>query len=303
MARGDDTSGRDTVDDERTTGPGSAAALTAEQRASFAERGWLRLCEAFPRAAALQLQERLWDELREVHGIVRERRETFHQPRATLRCAKRDPLQHVIASEVLLGAIGELLDALPWRVPSNWGIVLTTFPDRTSAAWDVPASGWHYDFDLLENAPAPRGLQVFTFLGSVVARGGGTLVVEGSHRLAARFVESLSADDRTLDHQTLRRRFLRHDPWLRALTGREPATGDRVAQLMGSRHVRDGSALRVVELTGEPGDAILCHPLLLHVASRNAAEQPRFMRSQRICCERSPSGPAQVDRAALRTRR
>lgn len=289
MARRDETSGRDAIDDARIASRASSTALTAEQRASFAERGWLRLREAFPHATALQLQERMWDELREVHGIERERRETFHQPRATLRGAKRDPLQHAIASASLFGAIGELLDA-PWRVPSSWGIVLITFPDRTSAAWDVPTNGWHYDFDLLENASAPCGLQVFTFLGSVVARGGGTLVVEGSHRLAARFAASLSTDDRTLDHQTLRRRFLRHDPWLRVLTGREPATGDRVAQLMDSCEVRDGIALRVVELTGEPGDAILCHPLLLHVASRNVAEEPRFMRSQRICCERPPGG-------------
>lgn len=266
--------------------------LTAEQRASFAERGWLRLREAFPRAEALEMQDRMWAELHSVHGIVRGQPETWHQPRTTLRGAKRDPLQRAIASERLLAAIGALLGATPWRVPSNWGIVLITFPDRTAGAWTVPTNGWHYDFDLLENATAPRGLQVFAFLGSVVAHGGGTLVVEGSHRLLAGFAAALSAPDRTCDHPTLRRRFLRHDAWLRALTGRGPQPEDRVAYFCDAARVSGGVPLRVAELTGEPGDAILCHPLLLHVASRNLAQAPRFMRSQRICGD-EPEGEAE----------
>lgn len=40
----------------------------------------------------------------------------------------------------------------------------------------------------------------------------------------------------------------------------------------------DGVPLRVVEATGEPGDAIFCHPSILHAASYNRAEVPRFMR-------------------------
>lgn len=265
----------------------TCSSLDAAQRASFAERGWLRLRAALSRADALRMQARMWDELRAVHGIARERRETWYQPRATLRAAKRDPLQQAIASAALLGAIDTLLGAHRWRVPSSWGIVLVTFPDRSGDAWTVPTSGWHYDFDLLDNATALRGLQVFAFLGRVVEHGGATLVVEGSHLLATRFVASLSPEDRACDHQTLRRRFLRHDPWLRALTGRAAAPADRVACLLGASSSESGLALRVVELTGEPGDVIVCHPLLLHVASRNVAAEPRFMRSKRICCEPS----------------
>lgn len=55
--------------------------LSAEERASFAERGWLRLHAAFPRDAALEMQRRTWAELHAVHGIVRERPETWLQPR------------------------------------------------------------------------------------------------------------------------------------------------------------------------------------------------------------------------------
>ena len=268
----------------------ASAPLSEEQHAAFADRGWVRLREAFPRLAALRMQERMWAELRDVVGIEQDRRDTWHQPRASLRGAKRDPLQREIASDVLLAAIDALVRPMAWRTPSNWGVVLITFPDRSTAEWTVPTSGWHYDFDLLESATAPRGLQVFTFCSSVGPRGGGTLVVEGSHRLLGRFATSLSDDERGLDHQTLRRRLLRHDPWLRALTGRGPQPADRVTHFLGAPHDAGGIPLRVVELTGEPGDAILCHPLLLHVAARNVAREPRFMRSQRICAAEPERG-------------
>jgi ectoine hydroxylase-related dioxygenase (phytanoyl-CoA dioxygenase family) len=125
-----------------------------------------------------------------------------------------------------------------------------------------------------------KGLLVFTFFSDVGPRGGGTLIVEGSHRLLQRFGEDLSPVEQRGDHREVRRRFLRHDPWLRMLTRAEPH--DRIEHFMrGPREVR-GIPVRVAELTGRPGDAIFCHPLMLHVAAPNRSDTPRFMRSQRI---------------------
>jgi hypothetical protein len=294
---------RSAAEQEATRAARATTALTAEERASFTERGWLRLRAAFPRDAALEMQRRMWSELHAVHGIVRARPETWFQPRAALRDAKRDPLQHAIASDRVLAAVGDLLVAVPWSPPRNWGIVLITFPDRASHAWTLPAAGWHYDFDLLENASEMRGLQVFAFAGDVAPRGGGTLVVEGSHRVLQRFVAALSADERRADHQTLRRRALRHDPWLRMLIGRDPQPPSRVDFFLADTGDSRGIPLRVVELTGEPGDVILCHPLLLHAAARNVARVPRFMRSQRICAGAAVERATIVDAAPLRSTR
>jgi len=36
--------------------------------------------------------------------------------------------------------------------------------------------------------------------------------------------------------------------------------------------------LRVVELTGEPGDMVFCHPLMVHCKAPNRGTRPRFMR-------------------------
>lgn len=38
----------------------------------------------------------------------------------------------------------------------------------------------------------------------------------------------------------------------------------------------DGAELRVVEMTGEPGDVFLAHPLILHAPATNCTTVPRM---------------------------
>jgi len=264
-----------------TTEAPTDAHLTEEQIARFWRDGYVRLPAAFPREVATQIQDRMWEELREDFNIDRHERSTWWQPMQSLHRAKRDPLQNALATDRLIGAIGTLLGPVRWQVPSNWGLVLVTFPG--SGAWTLPAAGWHFDFELDRNATSLGGLFVFTFFSKVEARGGGTLIVEGSHRLLRAFHAELSPAERQTPHRLLRKRFLRFDPWIEALTGKGPVPEDRTAYFMQETREVRGAPVRVVELTGEPGDAVLCHPLMLHVAAPNRRESPRFMRSQRIC--------------------
>ena len=55
-------------------------------------------------------------------------------------------------------------------------------------------------------------------------------------------------------------------------------TADRTAAFMDGETIVEGVPLRVVELTGEPGDMVFCHPLMVHCAAPNRGTQPRFMR-------------------------
>src|SRR5262245_38199211 len=193
--------------DEEPQGADRDALLSPEQMRAFEAHGHLRLEHAFSPDIALQLQERMWAELSEDFGIGRDDPGTWCQPRRTLRGAKWDPLQRAIATKPLVGAIDALLGRGRWHLPSNWGVVLVTFPDA-QGEWTLPSSGCPYDFVLHQNVTSMTGLLVFTFFSEVGPHGGGTLIVEGSHRLLRRFSEELSPREQRGDHREIRRRFL-----------------------------------------------------------------------------------------------
>jgi hypothetical protein len=182
-------------------------------------------------------------------------------------------------TERLLGACDELLDVGHWDARHSWGRVLITFPARAPGAWTVPEQVWHWDCALQDNVGAVQRLVVFTFFSYVEGHGGGTLLVEGSHRLLRCFYQELDLEARTLGHRKLRKRFLGWDPWLKRLSGKlEMPPHERNDFFMGESHDVRGVSVRVVELTGRPGDAVICHPLIVHASSPNHADWPRFMR-------------------------
>ena len=109
-------------------------------------------------------------------------------------------------------------------------------------------------------------------------RGGGTLILSGSPGLLIEQERRLTARERHGSITALRDRFHRSHPWLLALTGQAPSPADRIAAFMDRETLVDGVPLRVVELTGEPGDMVFCHPVMVHCAAQNRGARPRFMR-------------------------
>ena len=72
------------------------------------------------------------------------------------------------------------------------------------------------------------------------------------------------------------RRLLQKQPYVRDL--RSPGDdGERIKRFMRGVEDADGIPLQVVEATGDAGDVILVHPLVMHVAAPNTAAEPRFM--------------------------
>jgi ectoine hydroxylase-related dioxygenase (phytanoyl-CoA dioxygenase family) len=57
---------------------------------------------------------------------------------------------------------------------------------------------------------------------------------------------------------------------------------DRIEAFMRTSTVVDGIEVRVVEMTGEPGDVFLTHPLLLHAGSKNTGVVPRIALSSTV---------------------
>ena len=252
------------------------ATLTPADIERFERDGYVVIRQAFPRADALAMEERWWSELADIHGIRRDDRSTWHQIPGNLKAAKRDPAQAAILTGTVRGVCDDLLGAGTWSRPREWGVTLTTFPEPGS--WEPPTRLWHWDNPCEPHLDRPRGLFVASFIGPVAPRGGGTLIISGSPRLLIKQERRIPADQRRgLDSKT-RERFYRLHPWLMALTGQAPSPADRTAAFMASETVVDGVPLRVVELTGEPGDMVFCHPAMVHCRAPNHGTYPRFMR-------------------------
>jgi ectoine hydroxylase-related dioxygenase (phytanoyl-CoA dioxygenase family) len=143
----------------------------------------------------------------------------------------------------------------------------------------VPHDAWHIDFPATSPMPA---LRAFAFLSDVAPGGGGTVVVTGSHRLVGDLPDTRSV--------TVRARLGERSDWFRALW-RKHADGDRVARFMDAGAIVDGVEVRVVVLTGRPGDVVLWHPALLHGIAPNCADRPRFMLTHTVW--RGPAAPGQ----------
>jgi ectoine hydroxylase-related dioxygenase (phytanoyl-CoA dioxygenase family) len=114
---------------------------------------------------------------------------------------------------------------------------------------------------------------VFAFLDTVESRGGGTLVVAGSHRLLN--------EGRFLRVKDLRDLLCRETFFRELCSEASSGLGDR-ARLLGQVGAVGDVTLEVLELTGSPGDAYFTDLRALHTAAPNAASYPRIMATDRF---------------------
>lgn len=267
--------------------------LSTAQRTAFDDDGYVVVRGAFASEDASAMQDEWWAELAEMHGILRDDRSTWRPVLGDLKRPKLSALEGRILTPRVQGAIDDLLGAGAWKPPGDWGRALVTFPQ--SGPWDVPTGLWHWDTVAEWHHDALKALFVVSFVGAVAPRSGGTLILAGSPRLLRRHAAELTPAQRLADHATRRELFSRSRPWLKALTGKAPSPPDRIAAFMTEGAEIDGIPLRVVELTGEPGDMVLCHPAIVHSVAPNCGSQPRFMRiRQQILSEVGPRSLARA---------
>ena len=250
--------------------------LTSSDIHRFERDGYVVVRQAFSPADALAMERRWWSELEGTHGVRADDRSSWRQIPGDLKAAKRDPIQARILTERVRGVFDDLLGEDSWSPPRDWGRPLVTFPGPD--AWEVPTRHWHWDNPCDLHLDHPRGLFVVSFIGLVTPRGGGTVILSGSPRLLIQQERQIPASQRRGSIAVLRERFRRSDPWLMALTGHAPSPADRIAAFMGAETLVEGIPLRVVELTGEPGDMVFCHPVMVHCVAPNRGVRPRFMR-------------------------
>ena len=183
----------------------------------------------------------------------------------------KEELSTLITRE-LLAVTDALVDGQPLDETALLKPSLLFTPPQ-AVEWSVPSRAWHLDMPRLPT-PGLSGVQMFTFLDTVIPKGGGTLVVTGSHRLlnnTGKYVRS-----RDVKEMLLKETYFQH------LMSKDFLDRERfltVPDKLGD------VALMVEELHGEPGDVFLMDIRLLHTGSPNAAKIPRLMVTARLRLE------------------
>lgn len=217
--------------------------LTPEQRETYDRLGVVRVPGAVLRRDAEAMADALWDELERRHGLHRRRPETWTVERPFhLQAVARSGAFATMASPRVRAVLDELLGT-GWIEPRWWGLPLVAFP--SPGAWSPPNRDWHLDGQATAN---PRVARPFVLLASLEPGGGGTCCRAGSHHLVRALAQEAG---RPLPSRVARA----------MLTGRL----DR---------------LELVEMTGEAGDLVLMHPLMIHAPARNARTTPRLVVTQ-----------------------
>jgi len=250
--------------------------LTAADVAAYHERGGvLHLRGAFPRQAALEVQDLLWQDVQDRLDVRRDDPESWHAggsswgPGRAIESVEAARTKYVHPN--LDHIFDQLLGVDSWSHAPRWGSgVLITAPHAPSTPWTLSDRAWHWD------GPPLLGCWYFVLFSDIEPQCGATLVVEGSGRLLSDWLGALPADD---DHRQLKRRFLESNAFLRKLNGRDPVSSDPDG-LVGDHCNEDGRCLRVTELCGEAGDVFVMDANILHAAPARTGVNPRFQARQ-----------------------
>lgn len=155
------------------------------------------------------------------------------------------------------------------------GVAMPNLP-CPGATWRACDVAWHVD------EPTPPGgepggiLLGYALLDVVEPHGGGTTVIAGSHRRLAALADAGAAP---ITYEAAREAFAAAVPWFAALLGPAP----EAALAAGCESA--GVPLRVVEVTGGPGDLVLLDPRCLHTIAANVSARPRL--AMRLTCLRT----------------
>jgi len=247
--------------------------LTEDERRRFHERGLVRLDGFVPAATAEAMAERLWADLARRQGIQRQAPGAWRVERPfRFQALQAYGAFDAMATPAMTALLDDLMGRDRWAAPVHWGQPLVCFP--TPGEWDLPHVGWHLDGPC---DPVPRRTMVgrlFLIVAPLEARGGGTLVATGSHRLVEANADRAGVQ---LNSAESRRRLRAEHPWFDELMS--PGRG-RIARFMDAEAEAGVVAPRVEEMTGQPGDLFLMHPRALHAAAPNKADRPRLVVTQ-----------------------
>lgn len=248
--------------------------LAAADVQRFERDGYVLVRQAFSPADGAAMEQRWWRELEDTHGVRRDDCSSWRQIRGDLKAAKQDPVQGKILTQRVRGVFDDLLGKGPGRRRGTGAEPSSLFQSQAPGTCR-PGTG--------------TGTTRVRCTSTVLGRCSSSASSARSRmpadldplRLAPSADPAGTPDTREPAKRPGRPALGPVPPFPRvamALTGQMPSPVDRTAAFMVRETIIDDVALRVVELTGEPGDMVFCHPLMVHCAAPNRGTWPRFMR-------------------------
>lgn len=257
--------------------------LTEQQRDEFHRFGILRVPGAIPSRAANAMCDSVWEMLARRYKIGRDDPETWEAQRIMGTKERPDAITFAqIVNPALRSMLNQLLAPAEWECDPHWGSLLVSFPGGWPAApngWDVPHQGWHLDAPVVRSLPELYGVRIFTCLAELAPQGGATLAVAGSPRLAQELATARGIAK--MRSANVRKALMDRYSWMKELCSFDLAI-DRVQRFMKTAAILEDVEVRVVEMTGEPGDVFLVHPLMMHAGSPNCSALPRMVLSSTV---------------------
>jgi hypothetical protein len=258
--------------------------LTDQQIAEFNRCGVLRLPGATATSAARAMRAEVWGCLERRYPFRHGQPQSWTNQRLYgLHALEKSVTFDQVGSPAVCRTLDQVLGQGNWQRPVRWASILVAFPESRDR-WDVPHASWHLD---LPAPNSPQGMplvRLFTCLASLEHGGGGTVMLAGSHLLVDQIARKSTQRLRSAE---IRKTLIRQHSWLKALCSNK-GSEDRANRFMNVGSTVNGVHLRVLEMTGDPGDVFLMHPLTLHAPSTNCAAVPRIVLSTFIYRNESP---------------
>jgi hypothetical protein len=255
--------------------------LTPQQLDEFQRAGIVRVPGAISQRGAAAMCDAVWDMMARNYKIRRDNPRTWKAQRVV--GTRERPKAITVAQVVnpLRPILDRILASADWECDQHWGSLLVSFPgswhEPVPNGWYLPHQGWHLDAPVVRALPDLYGVRVFACLAKLEPKGGATLAVAGSPRLAVALANARGAAK--MRSRDVRKGLAERYEWMQELCSE---TDDRIARFMNTTTTVEGVDLRVVEMTGDPGDVYLVHPLMVHAGSPNCLDTPRIVLSSTV---------------------
>ena len=251
---------------------------TVDIRSRFEATGVVRLHSAFTADQAAAMRNAMWQHAEHRAGLRPADPASWAGSTVlNWQGLSRDPvLRPVVDNRPVSDALDAIFGAGGWRRPRAGAQILFSLPEPDP--WVLP-DGWHMDCGFDHATWPTPAVKLFAFASEVGPRGGGTMVLPGTHRLVDRYREALSTPVGAGKENW--HAFMRHHPWLARLLGGAELP-DHGRPLVGAVGEIDGVPVQVVELTGSPGDVVVTHLHVFHARSPDTGTTPRLMLGKEV---------------------